>query len=221
MSQKKGLLFVISGPAGAGKSMIVKRLIEKHPDVGVSVSCTTRAPRPGEVDGVNSTFVSDAEFDRMIAEDGFYEWAHVHENRYGTPKATVQRELEAGRDLILEIDVQGCLQAMAKNPEATGIFISPPSRENLEKRLRDRGTESERSISVRLNNVAGEVAQAWKYHYTIIHQDWNDMPDALENAVDEVYAIIVAKRCETKQRADFLNHLTQSLKKGFEPADEA
>ena len=221
MSQKKGLLFVISGPAGAGKSMIVKRLIEKHPDVGVSVSCTTRAPRPGEVDGVNYTFVSDAEFDRMIAEDGFYEWAHVHENRYGTPKATVQRELEAGRDLILEIDVQGCLQAMAKNPEVTGIFISPPSRENLEKRLRDRGTESERSISVRLNNVAGEVAQAWKYHYTIIHQDWNDMPDALENAVDEVYAIIVAKRCETKQRADFLNHLTQSLKKGFEPADEA
>ena len=216
MAQKKGLLFVISGPAGAGKSMIVKRLIEKHPDVGVSVSCTTRAPRPGEVDGVNYYFVTDAEFDQMIAEDGFYEWAYVHENRYGTPKATVQRELEAGRDLILEIDVQGCLQAMQKNPEVTGIFISPPSRENLEKRLRDRGTESEHSLSVRLNNVANEVAQAYSYGYTIIHQDWNEVPDALENAVDEVYAIIVAKRCETKQRTDFLNHLTESLKKGSE-----
>ena len=216
MAAKQGNLFVISGPAGAGKSMIVKRLIEKHPDMGVSVSCTTRAPRPTEVDGVNYYFVSDAEFDRLVAEDGFYEWAHVHENRYGTPKATVQRELEAGRDLILEIDVQGCLQAMRKNPAVTGIFVSPPSRENLEKRLRDRGTETEHSIAVRLNNVAGEVAQAYSYHYTIIHQDWNEVPDALEKAVDEVYAIITAKRLETNKRLDFLNHLAASLKEGFE-----
>ena len=216
MTGRKGLLFVVSGPAGAGKSMIVKRLVEKHPDIGLSVSCTTRQPRPGEVDGVNYFFVTDAEFDRLIAEDGFYEWANVHEHRYGTPKATVDRELEAGRDLILEIDVQGCLQAMRKNPEVTGIFVSPPSRENLEKRLRDRGTEDAHSLSVRLNNVAGEVAQAYSYQYTIIHQDWNEVPDALENAVDEVYAIIVAKRCETRQRSDFLDQLTESLKRGFE-----
>lgn len=215
MEKRQGLLFVISGPAGAGKSMIVKRLVEKHPDVGVSVSCTTRQPRPGEQEGVNYFFVSEERFDQMIAEDGFYEWASVHEHRYGTPKETVRRELEAGRDLILEIDVQGCLQAMRQNSEVTGIFISPPSRENLEKRLRDRGTEDEHSLSVRLNNVAGEVAQAYSYQYTIIHQDWNDVPDALEQAVEEVYAIIVAKRCETKRRAAFLDELTESLKSGF------
>lgn len=218
MAEKHGLLFVISGPAGAGKSMIVNRLIEKHPDIGLSVSCTTRAPRPGEVDGVNYHFVSEAEFDRLIAEDGFYEWAHVHENRYGTPKATVQRELEAGRDLILEIDVQGCLQAMAKNPEVTGIFISPPSRENLEKRLRDRGTESEHSIAVRLGNVAGEVEKAYFYQYVIVHYDWNEVPDALETAVDQVYAIITAKRCETKNRSDFLDGLAASLREGANKA---
>ena len=215
MEKRQGLLFVISGPAGAGKSMIVKRLVEKHPDVCVSVSCTTRQPRPGEQEGVNYFFVSEERFDQMIAEDGFYEWASVHEHRYGTPKETVRRELEAGRDLILEIDVQGCLQAMRQNSEVTGIFISPPSRENLEKRLRDRGTEDEHSLSVRLNNVAGEVAQAYSYQYTIIHQDWNDVPDALEQAAEEVYAIIVAKRCETKRRAAFLDELTESLKSGF------
>ena len=215
MEKRQGLLFVISGPAGAGKSMIVKRLVEKHPDVGVSVSCTTRQPRPGEQEGVNYFFVSEERFDQMIAEDGFYEWASVHEHRYGTPKETVRRELEAGRDLILEIDVQGCLQAMRQNSEVTGIFISPPSRENLEKRLRDRGTEDEHSLSVRLNNVAGEVAQAYSYQYTIIHQDWNDVPDALEQAAEEVYAIIVAKRCETKRRAAFLDELPESLKSGF------
>ena len=215
MEKRQGLLFVISGPAGAGKSMIVKRLVEKHPDVGVSVSYTTRQPRPGEQEGVNYFFVSEERFDQMIAEDGFYEWASVHEHRYGTPKETVRRELEAGRDLILEIDVQGCLQAMRQNSEVTGIFISPPNRENLEKRLRDRGTEDEHSLSVRLNNVAGEVAQAYSYQYTIIHQDWNDVPDALEQAAEEVYAIIVAKRCETKRRAAFLDELTESLKSGF------
>ena len=128
----RGSLFVISGPAGAGKSMIVKRLLEKHPDVHVSVSCTTRAPRPGEVNGVNYHFVSNERFDELVAQDAFYEWAHVHQNRYGTLKSVVAEELDGGRDLILEIDVQGCRQAMDKDPSVTGIFVSPPSRENLE-----------------------------------------------------------------------------------------
>ncbi len=208
----RGRLFVISGPAGAGKTEIVKKLIARHPDVKLSVSCTTRAPRPGEVNGVNYHFVTDERFDELVAEGAFYEWAHVHQNRYGTLKHTVQQELSEGHDLILEIDVQGCLQAMAQDETVTGIFVCPPSRENLERRLRGRGTETEESIRVRLNNVAGEVAQAYKYHYVIIHQDWSDVPNALEIAAEEAYAIIAAKRLELANRKDFLDHLSASLR---------
>ena len=208
----RGRLFVISGPAGAGKTEIVKKLLERHPDVKLSVSCTTRAPRPGEVDGVNYHFVSDERFDELVKEDAFYEWAHVHQNRYGTLKRTVQEELSRGNDLILEIDVQGCLQAMAQDDTVTGIFVCPPSRENLERRLRGRGTETEESIRVRLNNVAGEVATAYKYHYVIIHQDWADVPNALEIAAEEVYAVILARRLEIGNRKDFLDHLSETLR---------
>ena len=208
----RGRLFVISGPAGAGKTEIVKKLLEKHPDVKLSVSCTTRAPRPGEVNGVNYHFVSDEKFDQLVKEDAFYEWAHVHQNRYGTLKRTVQEELSRGNDLILEIDVQGCLQAMAQDDTVTGIFVCPPSRENLERRLRGRGTETEESIRVRLNNVAGEVATAYKYHYVIIHQDWSDVPDALEIAAEEAYAVIRARRLEIGNRKDFLDHLSETLR---------
>ena len=208
---ERGRLFVISGPAGVGKSEIVKRVLSAHPDIKLSVSCTTRAPRPGEVDGVSYHFVDDARFDALVAEDAFYEWAHVHQNRYGTLKRTVQQELSEGHDLILEIDVQGCLQAMAQDDTVTGIFVCPPSRENLERRLRGRGTETEESIRVRLNNVAGEVATAYKYHYVIIHQDWSDVPNALEIAADEAYAIISARRLEIANRRDFLDHLSASL----------
>ncbi len=207
----RGRLFVISGPAGAGKTEIVKKLIEKHPDVRLSVSCTTRAPRPGEVNGVNYHFVTEERFRELIDQDAFYEWAHVHQNHYGTLKATVQDELARGHDLILEIDVQGCLQAMAQDDTVTGIFVCPPSRQNLEQRLRNRGTETEESIRVRLNNVASEVATAYKYHYVIIHQDWRDVPNALEIAAEEAYAIIAAKRLEIDNRKDFLDRLSASL----------
>ena len=208
----RGRLFVISGPAGVGKSEIVKKVLERHPDVSLSVSCTTRQPRPGEVDGVSYHFVTDQRFDELVAQDAFYEWAHVHQNRYGTLKSVVQAELDAGRDLILEIDVQGCLQAMAQDPTVTGIFVCPPSRENLERRLRGRGTETEESIRVRLNNVAGEVATAYKYHYVIIHQDWADVPNALEIAAEEAYAVILSKRLELENRKGFLDQLSASLK---------
>ena len=209
---QRGRLFVISGPAGAGKTEIVKRLLAKHPDVRISVSCTTRAPRPGEADGVNYHFVTEERFQQLIAEGAFYEWAHVHQNHYGTLRSTVQQELDRGHDLILEIDVQGCLQVMAQDPDVTGIFICPPSRENLESRLRHRGTETEESIRVRLDNVAREVTTAYQYHYVIIHQDWSVEPNALEIAADEVYAIIAAKRLELDNRREFLDRLSESLK---------
>ena len=209
---ERGRLFVISGPAGVGKSEIVKTVLKRHPDVSLSVSCTTRAPRPGEVDGVSYHFVSDARFDELVRQDAFYEWAHVHQNRYGTLKQVVRDELDAGRDLILEIDVQGCLQAMAQDDTVTGIFVCPPSRENLEARLRNRGTETEESIRVRLNNVARECATAYKYHYIIIHQDWSVEPNALEIAAEQVYAIITARRRALQSNLAFLDELNRSLK---------
>jgi len=209
----RGMLFVVSGPAGAGKSEIVKLLLKKHPDVKLSVSCTTRAPRPGEIDGVSYHFVTEERFQQLIQEDAFYEWAHVHQNHYGTLKSAVAKELDEGHDLILEIDVQGCLQVLEQNPDATGVFVCPPSRENLENRLRGRGTETEESIRVRLGNVAKEVATAYQYDYVIIHQDWSDVPNALEIAVDELYAIITAKRLEKAQRVEFLDNLSASLVK--------
>ena len=208
---ERGRLFVISGPAGVGKSEIVKTVLKKHPDVSLSVSCTTRAPRPGEVDGLSYHFVSDARFDELVRQDAFYEWAHVHQNRYGTLKEVVRAELDAGRDLILEIDVQGCLQAMAQDDTVTGIFVCPPSRENLEARLRHRGTETEESIRVRLNNVARECATAYKYHYIIIHQDWSVEPNALEIAAEQVYAIITARRRALESNRTFLDELNRSL----------
>ena len=207
----RGRLFVISGPAGAGKSEIVKTVLKRHPDVKLSVSCTTRAPRPGEENGVSYHFVTDERFDALVAENAFYEWAHVHQNRYGTLKSVVRQELDAGHDLILEIDVQGCLQAMAQDPTVTGIFVCPPSRENLEARLRNRGPETGEAIRVRLGNVAKECATAYQYHYIIIHQDWSVVPDALEIAAEEVYSIITARRRELDANREFLDKLNASL----------
>lgn len=210
--QKKGMLFVISGPAGAGKSEIVKTVLKKHPDVRLSVSCTTRKPREGEVNGVHYHFKTMEEFKELVAQNAFYEHAEVHGNCYGTLKSVVREQLEAGNNLILEIDVQGCAQVLEQDKDAVGIFICPPSRENLEKRLVGRGTETEESLRIRLGNVAGEVDRAYDYPYIIIHRDWSEVPNALEIAADEVYAIMTAKQRELNNNREFLDALRDSLR---------
>ena len=156
--------------------------------------------------------IADERFDELVKEDAFYEWAHVHQNRYGTLKSVVSAELDQGSDLILEIDVQGCMNVLKQAQDAVSIFVSPPSCENLEKRLRDRGTETAESLRVRLGNVEKEVAQAYNYQYVIVHQDWNDVPDALSIAANEVYSIITAKRCELSAQKGFLDDLSAQLR---------
>ena len=176
-------LFVISGPAGAGKGTLVSRVLERVPNSWLSLSATTRAPRGSEVHGVEYLFLSVEEFERTIAEDGFVEWALVHGNYYGTPIAPIEQHLAAGGRVLLEIDVQGAFQVREKFPQATLVFIAPPSMEALEQRLRARGTDSAEAIERRLANAAGELAAAGRYDVVIVNDD-------LEKATAELVKVL-------------------------------
>lgn len=178
-----GSLFVISGPSGAGKGTLVKRLCARMPEIWVSVSATTRAPRGTEVDGVDYRFMTQEEFEKTIAEDGFAEWAKVHSHYYGTPLAPIREHLAAGDIVLLEIDVQGAFQVREKLPEARLVFIAPPSMGVLEKRLRGRGTDSEEAIEQRMRNAVGEMAASSDYDVVIVNDD-------LERATDELVKVI-------------------------------
>ncbi|MGE4286648.1 MAG: guanylate kinase [Phycisphaerae bacterium] len=182
MPSKKGKLFVISGPSGVGKGTIVKALCPQYAQV--SVSATTRPQGKGEVDGTNYYFLTRQEFERRISEGLFLEHAEVFGNLYGTPAKEIKRELEAGRNIILEIDVQGALQVKSKMPEAVMIFILPPSMEELERRIRARGRDTEEVIAERLEKAALEM-KIGKEHY-----DYFVVNDILENAVRETAEII-------------------------------
>lgn len=167
----QGNLFVISGPSGAGKGTLVRLIKDRMPEAWLSVSATTRAPRAGEVDGRDYFFVTRDEFESLIHTDGLLEWADVHGNRYGTPRAEVEKRVLEGVQVILEIDPQGALQVKERDPDAVLIFILPPSPEELERRLRARGTESECEIACRLSNAAAELALVEKYDYVILNTD--------------------------------------------------
>ncbi|MEG1930075.1 MAG: guanylate kinase [Anaerovorax sp.] len=181
---EKGLLIVVSGPSGAGKGSICKELLERQ-DIDISVSMTTRKPRPGEVHGVNYYFVSKEEFLSMIETGGFLEYAEVYGNYYGTPKGLVLEKMAKGRDVILEIDMQGALKVKENYPSGIFIFILPPSMTELRKRLTNRGSESEEDINLRLSQTLKEVSYIDKYDYCVVNGD-------LKEATKRVEAIITA-----------------------------
>ena len=193
----KGKLFVISGPSGAGKSTVVFKAIEDRDDMCFSISVTTRKPRPGEVDGKEYFFVDLKRFDEMVANDELLEHAMYVANSYGTPRAYVQEKLDEGKNVILDIEVQGARQINEKMPEAVKIFIIPPSMAELERRLRGRGTDTDRAIEARLIRARREYEEADFYDYIIINDD-------AEKAAKELAAIITAENCRYAGREHYL-----------------
>jgi guanylate kinase len=179
----RGRLFVLSGPAGVGKGTVLGRVFEKLDNIVYSVSCTTRMPRVGEIDGVNYVFMDEPSFKKMVKEDRFIEWASVHGHSYGTRKDIVERTLEEGKDVLLEIDVQGASQIKDKMPDAVMIFIQPPSFEELVRRLTNRGTEGPEELELRIRNAKTEMSHANDYEYMIIN-------DKVEKAADDFIEIV-------------------------------
>jgi len=177
---------ILSAPSGAGKTTIAKRLLEIRKDVGYSVSATTRAPRPGEVDGVAYHFLSAEQFEQAVRNGEFAEYARVHGNMYGTLRREVDRVVASNRNVVMDIDVQGAMQFSASFPDAVRIFVLPPSGEALVARLKDRGTEDSATIATRLRDAIGEIGVIGEFEYVVIN-------DELERAVAQVSCIIDAE----------------------------
>lgn len=184
----RGLLIVISGPSGAGKGTICKALLDKRKDIEVSVSATTRQPRAGEVDGVNYHFLTKEQFVEKVEKDGFLEYAEVYGNYYGTPKSNVDEILDAGRNVILEIDIQGALKVKEKATEGVFIFILPPSMEELKQRIIKRGSETPESLMTRFKSAYQEINYVSKYNYAVVN-------DNVEDAVHKIEGILTAELC--------------------------
>ncbi|MDE7464067.1 MAG: guanylate kinase [Clostridiales bacterium] len=197
----KGLLVVISGPSGAGKGTIYRKVIERA-GMQRSVSVTTRAPRPGEVDGVDYFFRTEEQYQQMIAAGEFLETAEVYHNFYGTPKAPVFENIDNGRDVLFEVDVHGARSIKRKYHEAVLIFVMTPDFEELEKRLRGRGTETEKSIRTRLGSAKHELSKYDLFDYIVFNDD-------VEEATAKVMKIINAERCRVKNN---INAITNLLK---------
>ena len=195
---KKGKTFIISGPSGVGKSTVLSALMEKRPNVYFSVSATTRDPRPGELDGIHYHFMDVESFRKWIAMDQFLEYAEYVGNFYGTPKRFVDEAMDQGKDVILDIEVQGAIQVTSKRLDTVRIFIAPPSWAELERRLTERGTDSQEKIQKRLLRAKVEFQTAHTYDYFVIN-------DTVENSVEELNAIMTAEHCKPKERMEIIN----------------
>ena len=198
---RKGLLLVISGPAGVGKGTINISLISRNSDIRMSVSATTRQPRPGEIDGVHYFFKTEEEFQKMIESGAFLEYMRVFNTHYyGTPKSFVEQELAEGRSVILEIDVQGAMRVKAAYPDAVLIFIAPPSMSELKSRLIHRGTESSEAIDRRFETAYQEMKYIDRYDYVVVN-------DILDLAIARTEDIIVAERCRVSRNSELIEKL--------------
>jgi guanylate kinase len=204
---RRGLMFILSSPSGAGKTTIARRLLAEDAEIAMSISATTRPPRPGEVEGKDYHFVSQAEFDRMVEDNEFYEWAHVFGHSYGTPKSHIRAGLKEGQDFLFDIDWQGTQQLYQKaERDVVRVFILPPSLEELQRRLIGRGTDSAEVISARMARAQAEISHWDGYDYVVVNDD-------VETCFGKVREILEAERMRrTRQTGliDFVRELTKS-----------
>lgn len=202
-----GTLFIVAAPSGAGKTSLVRALLARDPSIAVSVSYTSRPPRPGEIDGEHYHFVDHDRFREMIRAGEFFEYAEVHGDLKGTARRAVQPLLESGRDVLLEIDWQGARQVRGQHPDCRSIFILPPSQQELERRLRHRAQDSETTVLRRLANSRGEIAHAQEFDFIVVNDDF-------DTALDDIIAIIRAQRlswaAQSQRQAALINGLLQS-----------
>ena len=195
---RRGKMFIICGPSGVGKGTVAGALMARDPDLYFSVSATTRTPRPGESDGVHYHFLTMEQFETWIAEDQFLEHAAYVGNRYGTPKKSVDEAMEQGRDVLLDIEIQGAAQIHEKRPDAVRIYIAPPSWEELERRLLGRGTESIEKVRSRLARGKEEFNAAKDFDYFVIN-------DTVDHAVEEIRAVMTAEHCRPAERIGMID----------------
>lgn len=197
-----GIMLILSGPSGSGKGTIVRELLKDCENIRLSVSATTRQPRPEDTDGVTYHFMDKAEFEKLIEENGLLEYAQYCGNYYGTPQKPVDIWLGEGKDVIFEIEIVGAGEIKSKRPEAISVFILPPSMAELENRLRGRGTESEEDVQKRLVRAKEEVAQANVYDYVIVN-------DTVENTVNKIKSIIIAEKCKQSNNDKLINEVLE------------
>ena len=201
----KGVLAVVSGFSGSGKGTLMKALTSQYDNYALSVSATTRKPRPNEKEGREYFFKTREEFEEMISRDELIEYAQYVQNYYGTPKAYVQEQMEKGKDVILEIEIQGALEVKEKYPEAVLIFVTPPNAEELKRRLTERGTESEEVIESRLNRAYEEASYMKQYDYLLINDD-------LQECVENMHQMIAKEHCKIQQNQVFIENMKKELK---------